>query len=1721
MSSSSDTENRKLLGVLSPEVASYFIAGGCAGAASRTVVSPLERLKIIQQVQPKGSTQYKGVWQSLVRMWKEEGFKGYMRGNGINCLRIVPYSAVQFTTYEQLKKAGSELLGTILSFDVNQWFTRGSRELDTPKRLASGALAGITSVCSTYPLDLVRARLSIATASIPINALPSATEGLGAALASTTAAATKTATTNTPRLVNAIHTSASAAASAVTSNYKPSELTIWGMTMKIMREEGGVRGLYRGLVATAFGVAPYVGINFAAYELLRGIITPPGKTSVARKLMCGALAGSISQTLTYPFDVLRRKMQVTGMKSSGLGIKYNGALEALIGIIRTEGVVGLYRGLWPNLLKVAPSIATSFFTYELVAHVREMENSENALSAPVPRHARIQDLQAALAAPRPRSSSLAQAMGQSFSKPSSQSPQLQQKSIASLASGGFKLKRAFAARRKKSEDATKLFASGSNDAGSPSPSSPAQQQVAAAAPSKVTAPPPPTAKRTKLTILTQVLTGGSKSQSPASPLPPPLPPKPLPSQGSKPSSPPALLKTSHIADDHRGSIIPVTPAISSAVEYLRRGGEEDKVQDQPKAEARTKEKEPEKKEDRSRDHIREATADKDGDDKQKQVWRKSDSTMSHHTIRPGAAAGNRTSRPVSMAESLHSNHTIVPVNKRLSALLTDAEFQMPEEDDSSFKSASEELVSVPQQLPSPSNSPENPSPTPSIKKMKNRRSMSLNLGPLTPKTHVTPPAASVGSLAEFKSTPRSLSEAYPSSPIAPSPSRETPTLTRAAANGIISPSSTGPQSTGNNIRGRLAAWSATSTTTSSAHGHITTAPTPSKPERHIPSAPPPSSFPRKTPSPQPHATSLRQTAISLTGGLAPAAGLAKRAVEKMGRAWGGFSSGSGHHSGHSSSSSSVASDHNVGRTISNNTGSIPSLSSKGKSRRTPDAPSGSWSISSASTSDSEAFAASGPVLGKRIRGPMRKAGVAGGIVFGRDLAVVVRETAVGVGVSGYPEWKGTEKHEKEESGSTDMMKVLESRMLPALVVRCAQHLLSWGVHEEGLFRVNGRPSHVSKIRHEFDTGADYDMRDCSPGELDPHAVASIFKAFLRELPEPILTHSLIPYFEAALSQENALNAEHQATTSPAKIGGRGPTLPSGPKSGIGGISGLRKPPSLSTLAMPNFSGMRPPSRSLLRAIKSLLDQLPPENKDLIRTVTELIKATAKEHKDTKMPISNLLLVFCPSLNMNPPLLRVLCESEEIWDGPPIESPVLDIKRDSVVLDIKPPSPVLGAEKPTEDATDEDDNDEKYSDARDGTEEEECSPSKEAASEDRSDDSHASGGAGERPRKRTAPRSRPMGPRRAHVPASVFTGQDPVPDPVMTALPISPAASTVSITTSESASENRSFASRGNISSPPPLSSSFESLPTASSSSVAPSLTDVRLETDPYVKPATPDLEHDILNPNRYMAANHIVGPVEFPKTAGSSPTTPVTATNRRSIPLLSLSGYSPNSDSNSSPNNSVPPSPSTRSRRLKKPSLHLLFSKRSASPLNVGNISSPQPSLYTKRSASDSSVSTPLTAMTAPQFELPHSLDTNIENSPLSFGEGFNVEPPQSAETESPSQTSQPSEDKAKEEENEREVEAITRPPLGETPIAKMYGASSSALSLPQTDSQTQPRSVTPAPAIPSHLRLKPARQPSKASINSSTSSNHLGLLDDEDQEDWTQSVLIAAGAEWNVGSGR
>jgi hypothetical protein len=130
-SSSSSIEPTPFYGLrswLSQVVVASFIAGGTAGAVSRTVVSPLERLKILLQVQNVGREEYKmSIGKALGKMWREEGWRGMMAGNGANCMRIVPYSAVQFGSYNIYKKVCLYFPFPAMKF----WMAGTSEMLDT------------------------------------------------------------------------------------------------------------------------------------------------------------------------------------------------------------------------------------------------------------------------------------------------------------------------------------------------------------------------------------------------------------------------------------------------------------------------------------------------------------------------------------------------------------------------------------------------------------------------------------------------------------------------------------------------------------------------------------------------------------------------------------------------------------------------------------------------------------------------------------------------------------------------------------------------------------------------------------------------------------------------------------------------------------------------------------------------------------------------------------------------------------------------------------------------------------------------------------------------------------------------------------------------------------------------------------------------------------------------------------------------------------------------------------------------------------------------------------------------------------------------------------------------------------------------------------------------------------------------------------------------------
>ncbi|KAL3531696.1 hypothetical protein ACH5RR_005217 [Cinchona calisaya] len=135
---------------LVPNDAALFAAGAIAGAAAKTVTAPLDRIKLLMQTHGARAGQEgvkKGIEfvEAITLIGKEEGIKGYWKGNFPQVIRIIPYTAVQLFAYETYKKL----------------FSGKDGKLSVIGRLAAGACAGMTSTFITYPLDVLRLRLAV------------------------------------------------------------------------------------------------------------------------------------------------------------------------------------------------------------------------------------------------------------------------------------------------------------------------------------------------------------------------------------------------------------------------------------------------------------------------------------------------------------------------------------------------------------------------------------------------------------------------------------------------------------------------------------------------------------------------------------------------------------------------------------------------------------------------------------------------------------------------------------------------------------------------------------------------------------------------------------------------------------------------------------------------------------------------------------------------------------------------------------------------------------------------------------------------------------------------------------------------------------------------------------------------------------------------------------------------------------------------------------------------------------------------------------------------------------------------------------------------------------------------------------------------------------------------------------------------------------------------
>ncbi|KAJ7368742.1 mitochondrial thiamine pyrophosphate carrier 1 [Mycena albidolilacea] len=293
------------------------IAGAVAGVVSRFIIAPLDVIKIRLQLQSRANVPtVHGTVRIFTTLLQREGVRALWKGNVPASLLYPLYGSVQFATYRRL--------------------TRFLQDLPTPPgahavNFVAGGLAGATATTATYPLDLLRTRLAAAYHHAP-------------------------GTSNSFRPL-------SAALRALHAEHRQQPL----------------RPYFRGLPAALVGIVPYMGLFFLMYQGLRTPITTllsagdPGWASAlgAPDALAGTIAGVASKTVVFPFDTVRKRMQVQGQAGTAgvFPVHAGGVLKTLREVVVQDGVRGLYRGLGVGLVKAAPAGAVTVWAYERCLYV--------------------------------------------------------------------------------------------------------------------------------------------------------------------------------------------------------------------------------------------------------------------------------------------------------------------------------------------------------------------------------------------------------------------------------------------------------------------------------------------------------------------------------------------------------------------------------------------------------------------------------------------------------------------------------------------------------------------------------------------------------------------------------------------------------------------------------------------------------------------------------------------------------------------------------------------------------------------------------------------------------------------------------------------------------------------------------------------------------------------------------------------------------------------------------------------------------------------------------------------------------------------------------------------------------------------------------------------------------------------------------------------------------
>lgn len=270
-------------------VLKQLLCGGFAGVVSRTLVAPLDLIKtyLITSHGSRGSK--KSALAICLEIVEHDGWQGLFRGNLVNCLRVAPSKAIELCVFETVRRS----------------LNGEGHPLKHAAATIAGGAAGMAGTAATYPLELLRTRLSVQ-----------------------------------PELYSSL-----------------------SQAIRKIAQEEGFSAFYSGLSPSLVGVFPYAATNYFVYDGLRGAYcrsTGQQNVPTLPTLVFGAIAAAASSTVTYPLEVARRQMQLS---FSGAVVKRS-TVGVILDIYQHEGMLALYRGLGTTWLKLIPAAGISLMCYE-------------------------------------------------------------------------------------------------------------------------------------------------------------------------------------------------------------------------------------------------------------------------------------------------------------------------------------------------------------------------------------------------------------------------------------------------------------------------------------------------------------------------------------------------------------------------------------------------------------------------------------------------------------------------------------------------------------------------------------------------------------------------------------------------------------------------------------------------------------------------------------------------------------------------------------------------------------------------------------------------------------------------------------------------------------------------------------------------------------------------------------------------------------------------------------------------------------------------------------------------------------------------------------------------------------------------------------------------------------------------------------------------------------